>query len=184
VHPIEHQKYATSFPALPDRFESPWRKVEYKKRPRDHLETLTQNIKQIQLNDYWLNSRLPQNTNRFDALTDKMNEEGEVKTTRNIPKAPHIFVSGVQNIQPPKELLVAVTGDDFESKVLSGNQVKIQPKSADKYKTKIQTLAEKHTEFHTCEPKEDSSVRTVLRGIRYSTDIREIKSAMKYLVTR
>jgi hypothetical protein len=43
-------------------------------------------------------------------------------------------VSGVQNIQPLKELLVAVTGDDFELKVLTGNQVKIQPKTADKYK--------------------------------------------------
>ena len=108
-----------------------------------------------------------------------MSEEGEVETTRNTPKAPPIFVSGVQNIQPLKELLVAVAGDDFEVKVLTGNQVKIQPKTADKYKTIIQALAEKHTEFHTYQPKEDRSFRTVLRGMHYSTDTSEIKSAIE-----
>jgi hypothetical protein len=173
AHPNEHQQYATSFPALPDRIESPWRKVELKKRPRDKPEALTQNGKQIKLNDYWLKSQFPQTTNRFDALTDEMSEEGEVKTTRTTPKAPPICVSGVQNIQPLKELLVAVTGDDFELKVLTGNQVKIQPKTADKYKTIIQVLAE-NTEFHTYQPKEDRSFRTVLRGMHYSTATSEI----------
>jgi hypothetical protein len=66
---------------LPDRIESPWRKVEYKKRPRDNPEALTQNVKQLELHDYWLNSPLPQTTNRFDALTDELSKEGEVKTT-------------------------------------------------------------------------------------------------------
>jgi len=175
----QHQHYDTSFPALPVRFESPWQKVEYKKRPSDNPDTRTQNVKQIKLNDYWLNPPLPQTTNRFDALMDETNEEGEVETTRNTPKAPPIFVSGVQNIQPLKELLVAVAGDDFELKVLTGNQVKIQPKAADKYKAIIQALAEKHTEFHTYQPKGDRSFRTVLRGMHYSTDISEIKSAIE-----
>ena len=61
-------------------------------------------------------------------------------------------MSVVQNIQPFKELLVAVTGDDFELKVLTDNQVKIQPKAADKYKAIIQALAEKRTEFYTYQP--------------------------------
>jgi hypothetical protein len=94
-------------------------------------------------------------TNRFDALTDERYKKGGVKITSNTPKSPPIFVSGVQNIQSLKELLVAVTGDDFEPKVLNGNQVKIQPKTADKYKTIIQATAEKHIEFHTYQPKED-----------------------------
>jgi PAX-interacting protein 1 len=88
-------------------------------------------------------------------------------------------VSGVQNIQPLKKLLVAVTGDDFELKVLTGNQVKIQPKTADKYKTIIQALAEKHTEFRMYQPKEDTSFRTVLRGMHYSTATSEIKSSIE-----
>jgi hypothetical protein len=43
----------------------------------------------------------------------------------------------------------------------------------------IQALAEKHTEFHTYQPKEDRSFQTVLRGMHYSTDISEIKSAIE-----
>jgi len=64
-------------------------------------------------------------------------------------------VSGVQNIQPLKELLVTVTENDFELKILNGEQVKIQPSSTDKYHTIIKALAEKHTEFHTYQPKEN-----------------------------
>jgi DNA polymerase III sliding clamp (beta) subunit (PCNA family) len=51
-------------------------------------------------------------------------------------------VVGVQNIQPLKELLVTIAGDEFEFKVLQDNQVKIQPKSSDKYTTIIKALAE------------------------------------------
>jgi hypothetical protein len=80
----------------------------------------------------------------------------------------------VQNIQPLKELLVTATGDDFELKVLNCNQVKIQPKSAEKHKTIIKALAQKHTEFHTYQPKEYTSFRTVLRG-----DTSEIKSEIE-----
>jgi len=46
-------------------------------------------------------------------------------------------VAGVHNTKPFKELLVTVYGDDFELKVLNGNQVKVQPKSAEKYRTII-----------------------------------------------
>ena len=70
-------------------------------------------------------------------MSGERNKEEGAKTKRNTSKAPPIFVAGVQNIHPLKELLVSVTGDDFELKVLKGNQVKIQPQSADKYKTII-----------------------------------------------
>ena len=83
---------------------------------------------------------------------------------------------GVQNIQPLKELLVTIVGDDFELKVLQGNQVKIQPKCSDKYTTTIKALAEKRTEFHMYQPKADRSFRTILRGLHYSTDTHDIKS--------
>jgi len=41
-------------------------------------------------------------------------------------------VAGVQDIQFLKELLITAMGDDFKLKVLNGNQVKIQTKSAEK----------------------------------------------------
>jgi hypothetical protein len=74
-------------------------------------------------------------------------------------------------------VLVTVSGDDFELKVLNGNQVKVQPKTADKYRAIIHALIEKHTEFHTYQLKENRCFRTVLRGMHYSTDVEDIKSA-------
>jgi hypothetical protein len=80
------------FPALPDRTESPWRKAEYKKRPRDNPEALTQNVKQIKLYDYWLNSPLPQTTERFDSLTDEMSERGGKNNPNHSQSTTHICV--------------------------------------------------------------------------------------------
>jgi PAX-interacting protein 1 len=90
-------------------------------------------------------------------------------------------VAGVQNIHLLKELLVTVAGDNFELKVFHGNQAKIQPKSSDKYTAIIKALAEKHNEFHKYQPKADRSFRTVLRGLHYSTVIRDIKSEIENL---
>jgi len=87
-------------------------------------ENHTRNIKQPKLNDYWLNQPPPLNSNKFAALTDAGIGEEEIQTQRNTPRAPPIFVAGVQNIQPLKVLLVTAAGDDFELKVLHGNQVK------------------------------------------------------------
>jgi ABC-type phosphonate transport system ATPase subunit len=101
------------------------------------------------LNDYWLNQPPPSNTNKFAVLMDVGTEEVEIPTQRITPRAPSIFVAGVQNIQQLNELLVTTAGNDFELKVLQGNQVKIQPRSPDKYTTLIKSLAEKRTEFHT-----------------------------------
>ena len=74
-----------------------------------------------------------------------------------------------------------MTENDFELKILNGDQVKIQPSSTDKHHTIIKALAEKHTEFHTYQPKENKSFRTVLRDIHYSTDTNEIKSEIEKL---
>jgi hypothetical protein len=78
------------------------------------------------------------------------------------------------------ELLVTVSGDEFELKVLNGNQVKVQPKSADKYRAIIHALKEKHTEFHTYQLKEDRCFSTVLRDMHYSTDVEDIMTAIEH----
>jgi hypothetical protein len=86
----------------------------------------------------------------------------------------------VQNIKQLNELLVAISGDNFELKVLTGNQVKVQPKSAEHYRQILHALIEKRTEFHTYQPKEERCFRTVLRGMHYSTDVADIKSAIEH----
>jgi hypothetical protein len=95
----------------------------------------------------------------------KKGKKGRVKAKRNTFKAPPIFVAGVQNIQQLKELLVNMTGDDLELKVLNDNQAKIQTKSTEKYTTTIKALSEKHTEFHTrtYKPKKDGSFRKEIK---------------------
>ena len=179
IQPSEHHQYNLSFPALPAQNKTPWTKVEYKKRPRDIPESHTTTTKQPTLNDYWLNQPSPFNTNKFAVLTDEGMEEEQTSTQQTTPRPPPIFVAGVQNIQPLHELLVTIARDDFELKVLQNNQVKIQPKSSDKYTTIIKALAEKHTEFHTYQPKADRSFRTVLRGLHYSTDTQDIKAEIE-----
>ena len=86
----------------------------------------------------------------------------------------------MHNIKPLKELLVAVSGHDFELRILNVNQVKVQPNSAAKYRTIIDALIEKHTEFHIYQPKEQMCFRTVLRGMHYSTDEEDIKTAIEH----
>ena len=108
-------------------------------------------------------------------------EEEQTSTQQTTSQPPPIFVAGVQNIQPLKELLVTIAREEFELKVLQDNQVKIQHKSTDKYTTITKALAEKRTEFHSYQPKADQSFRTVLRGLHYSTDIQDIKSETESL---
>jgi hypothetical protein len=74
------------FPALPEQNETPWNKVEYKKRPQDTPENHTKTIKQPTLNDYWLNQPPPSNTNKFAVLMDVGTEEVETPTQRTTPE--------------------------------------------------------------------------------------------------
>jgi hypothetical protein len=106
-------------------------------------------------------------------------DKTQSKTQPTAPKPPPIFVAGVHNIQPIHDLLIEIAADAFELKVLQGNQVKILPKSPDVYRTIIKSLTEKHTEFHTYQPKEDRSFRTVLRVLHYSADIQDWRAAIE-----
>lgn len=185
------QQYDTYYPPLPPNQDKPWEKVEYnKKRLRNPSEKHIEQNKHAKLNDYWLN--LPSTTNRFNILADEDeideditadedNQTETITTKDNTPKPPPIFVSGVQNIQPLTDLLVTVAEDQFLLKVLKEDQVKIQPKTSEKYSVIIQALAAKNTQFHTYQFKEERSFKTVLRGIHYSTDITDIKSEIEKL---
>jgi len=181
AHTPGRPQYDLSFPALPEQHGTSWTKVPYKKRPRDTPENQTQSTKQPTLTDYWLNQPSTSTTNKFAVLMAEGMEEMHPTPQPPNPRPPPIFVDGVQNINPLRELLVGIAGDDFELKVLQGNQVKIQPKSSDKYTTIIKALTEKRTEFHTYQPKADRSFRTVLRGLHYSTDTKDIKSEIESL---
>jgi hypothetical protein len=103
TQPPEHHQYDISFPPLSKQHETPWTKVEYKKRPRDTPENHMKTTKQPTLNDYWLNQAPPSNNNKFIVLMDAGMEEEQTSTQHTTPRPPPIFVVGVQNIQPLKE---------------------------------------------------------------------------------
>ena len=151
--PSGRSQYDLSLPALPEHQETSWTKVHYKKRPRDNPENQTQSTKQPTLTDYWLNQPSASNTNKFAILRAEGMEEAQPPPQPSTTRPPPIFVDGVQNINPLRELLVGIAGKDFELKVLQGNQVKIQPKSSTNYSTIIKAVSEKRTEFNSYQPK-------------------------------
>lgn len=86
------------------------------------------NIKQTKLSGYLLNPSTPTfNNNWFDTLGH--DEKTETTEKQNSPKAPHLFVAVVENIQPLRDPLIAITRNKFQLNILVGYQVKSQSRS-------------------------------------------------------
>jgi hypothetical protein len=78
-------------------------------------------------------------------------------------------LTDVKNISPLIQLLEQIAKQQYEIKALADNQVKVQPKTSESYRTIIKALAEKRTEFHTYKLKEERSYRVVLKCSTPST---------------
>lgn len=156
------------------KFDDKWQTVTDKKRLRNSPQIIGR-LKQAKVSEYWLSAPVTTN-NRFDALSDTEHET--VRQEKSI-KPPPIFVDKVSNIQPLIKFLNDVVKDCYEIKILKGEQVKIQPKTIENYTTIVKELKLKNTKFHTYKPKQDRSYRIVLKNIHASTDIAELKQAIK-----
>jgi hypothetical protein len=86
-----------------------------------------------------------------------------------------MYVTDVNNTSPLIQLLEQIAKQQYEIKALADNQVKVQPKTSESYRTMIKVLAEKRTEFGTYKLKEERSYRVVLKNKHYSISPREIK---------
>jgi len=64
-------------------------------------------------------------------------------------------------------------------KTLSNNQVRVQPTESAVYTAIIKELMEKNTKFHTYKPRQDRSFRVVLKNLHPSTEVNDIKQALK-----
>ena len=64
-------------------------------------------------------------------------------------------------------------------KTLSHDQVKVQPTESTVYTAIIKALMDRNTEFHTYKPRQDRSFRVVLKNLHPSTDVNDIKQALK-----
>lgn len=178
------QKENLNFPPQ----EGEWINVNLKKRTRTSPEAASAKHpkKQATIPNYWLNNPVPTKNsyqplsqNEDETNENETNEDKEMSNTLNLIKSPPIFVSGVENITPLKKLLDQVAPDNYTIKILSDNQVKIQPMCTEKYLPIMQALKEKQTQCYTYQKKEDRNFRVVLKGIHSSTDVDEIKEDLK-----
>lgn len=168
----------------PNSSEYEWKTVESRKRNRrDSPEIPARTLKQTVLKDYWLNS--PTTSNRFENLSENMNEETE-EVSNQAPlekqkKPPPIFVSGVKYIKPLNDLLQEIAKNGYEIKVLGDEQVKIQSHIPETYNKIIKALDDKETQYHTYQPKNERSFRVVAHNIHYTTDTDELKKELENL---
>lgn len=164
---------------------SQWQTVERKRGRKENTDKTAQANKQTKCSNYWLNP--PTHTsNRYETLQDKdtENEDIELEQTgqENIntsePKPPPIFVSGVKAIAPLHKLLDQIAKDEYDIKILYNDEVKILPKTSEKYTTITKALSERNTEFHTYQLKQARNFRVVLRNVHPSADISQLKTEL------
>jgi hypothetical protein len=135
----------------------PWSKVP-SKRSRPLHEESTHDAKHSKEENHWLHPTSTQN--RFSALLpDEPTDTSQTSTVGDTPKPPPIFVSDIITIPPPFQLLDQIAFQLYEIKTFAHNEVKIQPKTPDKYRAIIKALADKNASFHTFKPKEEHSYR-------------------------
>jgi hypothetical protein len=80
-----------------------------------------------------------------------------------MPKPPPIYITGVKNTPPLIQLLEQIAKQQYKIKVLTDNQVKVQPKTIESYGAIVRTLTEKCKVFHIYKLKEETSYEVVLK---------------------
>lgn len=165
-----------------------WTTVENsRKRGRNSpVNSKTKPLYKIQksIRDYWLKTPI-ETSNPFTTLDSSVetndDSENQVKNTKETleQKPPPIYVNGVENIRPLKELLDKTTEGLYTLKILAENEVKIQLKNSEKYLSVIKELKNKNTSFHTYQMKQDKNYKVVLRNMHPSVNIDELKNAIE-----
>jgi hypothetical protein len=139
------------------------------KRTQPLSEDYHRESKHIKENHHWLHPTTT--TNRYSVLQD---EEPEQPTRHNepgkTPKPPPIYMTSLPSPHSYDY--------QYELKALSNNQIKIQPKTSEAYRTIIKVLADKKTEFHTYRPKDGRNYKVVLKHLHYSTNIEDIRAEL------
>jgi predicted transcriptional regulator len=94
---------------------------------------------------------------------------------------PPIYITGIKNISPLIELLEQIAKQQYETQALQDDQVKVQPKAFESYRTITKALAKKCTEFHNYKLKEEQSYRVMLKNMHYTINPEEIKTEIEKL---
>jgi hypothetical protein len=165
------QVKSTTHPISPNSTEQ-WQTIN----PKRYRKMEEHNFHSAKKTGYWLGEAIP-TTNRFSTLEEET--PMDYLTQNTAPKPPPIFISGLANIKPLIELLNALVPNKYLVKTLPNDQVEIQPTENPIYTAIIKALMDKNTEFHTYKSRQDRSFRVVLKNIHPSTDVNDIKQALK-----
>jgi hypothetical protein len=138
-----------------------WNKVSYKGGSKAQ-EGTEREAKLAKESEHWLNKT--STSNHYTALLEEESEDQQQKAgPENKPKPLPIYITDVTNISPLIQLLEQIAKQQYGIKALADNQVKVQPTTFESYRTIINALAEKRTQFHTYKLKEERSYRVVLK---------------------
>jgi hypothetical protein len=108
--PGQRQKMYSSQPELNNN----WTKVSYKSKEGEH----------------WLNQT--STSSPYTALLEEESEDQQQKASpENTPKPPPISITDLTNISLLIQLLEQIAKQQKEIKALTGNQVKVQPKTSE-----------------------------------------------------
>lgn len=160
--------------------------------------------KQSKLVDYWLGKPPPlPTTNRFEAIAtendkgiapmeqENVNDQPETPETTTqgqnqtsapkIVRPPPIYVHGVEEIKPLRDLLEKYAPGGYTLKAMRGDDIKILVQTEDHYRVIIKQLMERKTDLHSYQCKSERTFRVVLKNLHQSTDPEDIKEELKML---
>lgn len=116
--------------------------------------------------------------NRYDSLNVENTSENNIELI-NIPKPPPIIIEDVKNINKMKfELSSVLSEEQYSTNVYSNNNVRISCNTIESYRKLYNYLKEKKIIHHTYQIKTDRSFRVVLKGLHFSTNIKDISDAL------
>lgn len=146
-----------------------WQVIRNSTRKRNHLTQ--NNTPENKIETY----------NRYGILTNETNlnsTEGNPSPTRN-HKPPPIFIHGVINYGAMINQIRNIAEDEqYSTKSLSNNVIKINCVTPETYRTFIRYLKENNIYYHTYQLKEERAYRIVIKHLHHSTDIEEIRQEL------
>ena len=120
--------------------------------------------------------------NKYSALELNTKEPASVEVPQipAIPKPPPIFVYGITNFPDMVRSLRNIVDDDqYTTKCMADNTVKINSTTPETYRTLIRHMRDNNIIHHTYQPKEERAYRIVLKHVHHSVHINDIKRELE-----
>lgn len=120
-------------------------------------------------------------SNKYSLLTNPQENNSNTNPIEldKTPKPPPIFVYGVMNLPQMKQKLAEVAEEEqYVTKSLINNTIKITTKTPDTYRKLAKFMRENQIIHHTYQPKDERAFRVVIKHLHHSIPINEIKAEL------